>query len=1020
MTTFAPDGLQVGHLEMWSGGDWPSGKEKCFAMRYRLLSAALLALSLFAVPAVASGRGDALSLGGRLYHKGHYHRALEVLECVPSPDAMSEGYALLCKAQLRTPDYERAVSDYESRYSRTALTPQISLVYGRSLFDEGRYAEALSRYDDVPQWAVSYKDYTEVLFKRAYCSSAAGDSSGALALYEEVIGRRRSDFTAPSLYAAGYILYSRSDFAGAESYFSRSARDGRFRSQSEYYILECRFMQRDYAYVTEHGGQVYADAPEARRPHLARILSEAYLVTGDAARAGAYFKYADEDDASRADLFYAGSLQYALRNWRGAADKFSRMGELTDSIGQIAAYQLGYSYIQLKDKVSAMDAFLTASKSHFDEGIREDAALNHAKLAFDLNYDSAPFEQYMRQWPQSGKNDMIYDYIAVASLYKHDYSAAIAAYDRIDQLSGTMRSNYVKANYLLAAQLIGNGSYTDAIEPLNAVTAYAGRSSQMGKLSRYWLGEAQWHTGKYAQAGEIFTSLYNNSALDDRAEGKLLPYNIAYCYYRSEDWQSAARWFAKYLDSRDGTAREDALLRRADCYFIRQDYKEAVDMYASALEEIRGQARVYPIYQEGLALGFLGKPQQKSKTLSEALSADPLSPFYSEAVYELGRTRVSLHRETEARAAFNTLAHKSPDSTFVAKAIVELALMDRNAGNYESALDRYKQVVENYGRTDSAEGALMAIESIYQSRGEVDKYYAYVERIGRPGVSDTEKEQAFFNSVEQIYRTGNYEQATVALGRYLEAYPDGADAQAARWYMAESWRSRGDAEKALQWYGELLDKGGVSTYSEPAMQACAEINSQLGRYGRAYELYSTLRLATSDAVTRLKAEMGMLESAYSSRDYAAAIAVADMVSGDSLAGASDIRRAHYVKAKSLLSTSRREEAYGMFESLASAPATAEGAEASYLLIQDVYDRGQFDKVEPMVYAFADKAAGQPYWLAKSYIVLGDSFVENDNIAQARVTFKSVIDGYEPQFDGDDVKDIARDRLSMLDRISTGE
>lgn len=989
-------------------------------MRYRLLRAAALAILLLAAPSVASGRPDALSLGGRLYNKGHYHRALDLLENAPSQDAMIEGYALLCKAQLRTADYERAVSDYESRYGKTALTPQIDLVYGRNLFDEGRYAEALSRYADVPQWAVSYKDYTETLFKRAYCSSAAGDSSAALDLYEEVIGRRRSDFTAPSLYAAGYILYSRSDFAGAEKYFSRSARDGRFRSQSEYYILECRFMQRDYAYVTEHGGQVYADAPEARRPHLARILSEAYLVTGDAARAGAYFKYADETPGSRADLFYAGSLQYVLHNWRGAADSFSQMGELTDSIGQIAAYQLGYSYIQLKDKVSAMEAFLTASKSSYDEGIREDAALNHAKLAFDLNYDSAPFEQYMLEWPKSGKNDMIYDYIAVASLYKHDYTAAIAAYDRIDQLSGTMRGNYVKANYLLAAQLIGSGSYTDAIEPLNAVTAYAGRSSQMGKLSRYWLGEAQWHTGNYAQAGEIFTALYNNSALEDRAEGKLLPYNIAYCYFRSEDWQSAARWFSKYLDSRDRTAREDALLRRADCYFIRQDYKEAADMYASALDEIKGQARVYPIYQEGLALGFLGKTRQKSNTLSEALSADPLSPFYSEAVYELGRTRASLHRETEARAAFNTLAHKSPDSTFVAKAIVELALMDRNEGNYDSALARYKQVVERYGRTDSAEGALMAIESIYQSRGEVDKYYAYVEEIGRPGVSDAEKEQAFFNSVEQIYRTGNYEQATVALARYLESYPDGADALTARWYMAESLRSQGDAEKALQWYGEVLDKGGASAYSEAAMLACAEINSQLGRYSMAYEQYSKLRGFSSDTATRLSAERGMLESAYRSKDYASAIVASDMVLGDSLASASDIRRARYVKAKSLLSTSRREEAYGLFSSLAGEPATAEGAEASYLLIQDVYDRGQFDKVEPMVYAFADKAAGQPYWLAKSYIVLGDSFVENDNLAQARVTFKSVLDGYEPQFDGDDVRDVARDRLSRLERISAGE
>ena len=52
----------------------------------------------------------------------------------------------------------------------------------------------------------------------------------------------------------------------------------------------------------------------------------------------------------------------------------------TDSIGQIANYQLGYSYIQVKNKVSALDAFKQAAGQSYDAEISEDAYFNYARL----------------------------------------------------------------------------------------------------------------------------------------------------------------------------------------------------------------------------------------------------------------------------------------------------------------------------------------------------------------------------------------------------------------------------------------------------------------------------------------------------------------------------------------------------------------------------------------------------------------------------------------------------------------
>ena len=88
-----------------------------------------------------------------------------------------------------------------------------------------------------------------------------------------------------------------------------------------------------------------------------------------------------------------------------------------------------------------------------------------------------------------------------------------------------------------------------------------------------------------------------------------------------------------------------------------------------------------------------------------------------------------------------------------------------------------------------------------------------------------------------------------------------------------------------------------------------------------------------------------------------------------------------------------------------------------MLILDSYDRGVFEEVENKVYAFADAGSPQTYWLAKSFIILGDSFAERDDIEQAKATFESVRDGYTPSSDSDDVLDNVAHRLRKLAELN---
>lgn len=108
----------------------------------------------------------------------------------------------------------------------------------------------------------------------------------------------------------------------------------------------------------------------------------------------------------------------------------------------------------------------------------------------------------------------------------------------------------------------------------------------------------------------------------------------------------------------------------------------------------------------------------------------------------------------------------------------------------------------------------------------------------------------------------------------------------------------------------------------------------------------------------------------------------------------------------------------LFRELSANPSTAEGAEASCILIQDALDKGDFNSVETMVYNFAKNCGGQNYWLAKAYLQLGDAFLGRGNVAQAKATYESIRDGYTPAGGDDDIQDNVKVRLERLQEIQS--
>ena len=294
-----------------------------------------------------------------------------------------------------------------------------------------------------------------------------------------------------------------------------------------------------------------------------------------------------------------------------------------------------------------------------------------------------------------------------------------------------------------------------------------------------------------------------------------------------------------------------------------------------------------------------------------------------------------------------------------------------------------------------------------------EKYIEYLEANNlSTGTTEADRMLLYYNTAEQVFLAGNYSGAVKSFTRFLGQYPDSKYAPTAYYYLAESFKYTDQKEKACEYYRRSIEEGLTGSYAELAIVNYASVSYSLEHFEDAYRAYSSLLSQSEMLSSKLDAYAGQMRSAYKARMYAEAIAASKVV--DTNADSAGLRReALYIQAKSNLATSHRDEAFVIFRKLAVEPSTPEGAEARYLIIQSGFDAGNFTEVENQVYDFAAKAGDQSYWLAKAFIVLGDSFVERGNIEQAVVTYESVRNGYTPSAEGDDIIDTVEHKLSTL-------
>ncbi len=927
-----------------------------------------------------------------------------------------DAYKLMSAILLCRPNIEGLIADYFVKYPNTEWKPLIEYYLSCYYFDIENFHKSLDIMNMMEFSSLPRDKMLQFLYNRSYSNMRVGNNSKALLGFDKIISLGKTKYLSSAIYYSAYIHYLSKDFKQAIQFFSRIEEDDTYTKVSKYFKCESYFMLKNYQYVISEGVKDYLLLEGEYKTRLARIISESFYSMDKSKEAKKYFDLYSNSNSnlSKKDIYYSGIVSYSLGSYRSAIDAFQKVVGKSDSLGQSAYLYLGNSYLQVKNKFEAMSAFKSASECGFDISAKDDALFQYAKLSFDLNGDISVFNTYLNRFPSSSRSDEIYYYIATAYLLNKDYKQAIDAMLKVNHLSPKMTANLQKATFFRAIELFERGAYKSAITNLT-LSMNNSTNNSLFLLAKYWLAECYYRIDNFQESIIILTNLLNNSDFKSFKEYPTSIYNLAYSYFKHEDYDKAKYYFNDYLSLSNikKTYFLEARIRVADCHYMMKDYAIAAEKFDEISNLSSNLDPIYASYMGAISYGLIPNLDKKIDILEKVVRDNTNSSLYTNAMYELGRTYIQANESQLGEKCFMALINNPPDSVFYGRSLIELGMIHSNVGEYTPAINYFRQVVENAPFSDDAKNALSCMETVYQIQNKPEEYLSYLDEIGLSSSKTTsEKELMLFNSAEQLFLSGKYSQAINSLKAFLHAYPNGAKSDQANFYLGETLKKLGKIEAAASAFFTVMQKGG-SSFSELSTLNYADISYKLEKYNDAIKAYETLYEVAKLPNNKIEALYGAMNSYFANREYENAISKAMTVLSFDKIPEDRIIRTKYVIVKSNIYLGKRASEVSFIKELANNSLSEVGAECAYLLIEDTFDAGDFDKVENMVYNLSDSKTSQLYWLAKSFIILGDSFAERDDWEQAKATYQSIKDEYKPKDKRDDVIEQVNMRLEKI-------
>lgn len=931
-------------------------------------------------------------------------------------------YMLVCSAyELKDRNSIPMLRNYLEKYPDTPYANRIYALMASAYFYEGKYDEALALFNSARLDLLGNEERDDMTYQLATCYLKAGDVKEA-AIWFETLKNTSPKYAEDCSYYLSYIRYTQKRYDEALQGFLPLQDAPKYKALVPYYIAEIYSLKKNYD-KAEIVAQNYLSAypQNEHAAEMYRILGDAYYHLRDYHKAVAAFaNYLERDSAPRRDALYMLGLSYFQTGvYSKAATTLGEVTTANDALTQNAYLHMGLAYLELAEKNKARMAFERAAASNADSKIKEQAAYNYALCIHETSYSAFGesvnvFEKFLNEFPNSEYAEMVSSYLVEVYLNTRSYEAALKSIDRIAHPGKRILEAKQKILFQLGTQAFANAKFEEAI-------GYFNQSINLGQYNRqtkadalYWRGEAYYRLGRMQEAAQNFAQYLQLTQQPNNEMYALAHYNLGYIAFHQKDYVQARNWFQKYARLEKGennTALADAYNRIGDSYLNSRSFEEAKHAYAQA-ESMNTPSGDYSFYQLALVSGLQKDYSGKITLLNRLAGKYPNSPYAISALYEKGRSYVLMDNNRQATTSFKELLSKYPESPVSRKAAAEIGMLYYQNEEYPQAIEAYKEVVKKYPGSEEARTAMRDLKSIYVDMNRIDEFAALASSLpGSIRFDANEQDSLTYIAAEKIYMRGRIEEAKSSLSKYLQTFPDGAFGLNAHYYLCLIGKQQKNYDMILEHSGKLLEYPD-NPFSEEALIMRAEVQFNKAQLADALATYKMLKEKATTAEHRLLAETGMLRTAYLLREDAETIHAATALLAEAKLSPELENEALYYRAKAYLNQKSEKAAMADLQTLAKDTRNLYGAEAKYLVAQQLYNAGQYAEAEQELLNFIDQSTPHAYWLARGFILLSDVYVAMDKNLDARQYLLSLQQNYQGN---DDIESMIESRLKKLNK-----
>lgn len=903
-------------------------------------------------------------------------------------------YYIACELKLNQPVAEQEAKHYINVVNNEPRKQLLSYHLAKFYFTKEDFNNAINYYERAGLENLSNAEIADAKFERAYCYFNLKQFAEAKPLFDEIHQLPGNKYYIPANYYYGFISYYDHQFNEALKAFKLVETHKDYQGVVPYYIAEIYYFQGKKDEALRYGESVLGRAGTLYyQKELNLLIGQIYFEKKNYKKAlpllEAFVKSSDK--VTKEVMYELSYCYYDANQLTKAIEGFKQLSTEKDSMGQNSMYLLGDCYLRTNQKANARTAFQYSAYNSSNKVQQQVSRFNYAKLSYELGYQDIALNEmkkYLNDYPGSEYDAEAKEILVGLLANTNNFADALKLYESFDKPTPSMQKVYPRILYGRAVELVNDQQIKNADElfskilllPASPVTAYA----------NFWKGEIAYRNNEYDNAIK-YLSVYLQANVPPQGEANTstAKYDLGYSWLQKENYPKALGYFeqlAKTVSVTSPPLEQDAYVRSADCYFMNRDFAKANGMYDNVVNNALPQSD-YAMFQKGLIAG-VKSATEKIKILNNLLRQYPKSSLVPDVNMEIALTYIANEKFTEAIPFLNTLINAADAGGLKPKAYLKLGLCYYNTDRNSESLSNYQTLIQKYPQSSEADEAMDIMKNIYVEIGKPNDYIELMRKYGK-NISVSEADSLTYTAAELKYNANDCNASIAGFKNYLSQYPNGSYVLEASYYSSECYRLNKDWQNALVGY-DFVNSKGLNRFFEKATLEAARISYfELKDYTRAKKYFESLTAGAISQDNQLEALRGLVRCYYQLKDYAQANQAANNLLTRKGISTDDKSIAFLVLGKAQQLGNDCVSAISSFKSCAAINKSAWGAEARYEIANCQFTNGSLSLAEKSALAVIKETGSYDNWVTRSYILLGDIFMQQKDYFNAKATYESV-------------------------------